>query len=127
MDEYWIRKRWWEFRHGHSVYLIFALTFSNFVLISYRLLIEQIPAVDQLFPQLWIFALVFIIAYIPISTVVGYWHRKTQVRIETSVTLAENPIMARYIRVLLDVQTGRATEEEVEKLRKFLKEIEMKI
>ena len=82
---------------------------------------------EQVFPQLWIFATVFIIAYIPISTAIGYWHRKTQLKIETSVTLAENPIMARYIRVLLDVQTGKATEEEIEKLRKFLKKIEAKL
>lgn len=127
VKETWVRRRWWEFRHGHSVYLIFALTFSNFVLIAYRLLVEQIPLMEQLFPQLWIFALAFVAAYIPISTLVGYWHRKTQVKIETTINISENPTMARYIRVLLDVTTGKASEEDVQKLRKFLKDIEGKM
>jgi hypothetical protein len=122
----WIRKRWWEFRHGHSVYLIFGLTFSNFILISYRLLVEQVPFTKEIFPELWFFAIVFVLAYIPISTLVGFWHRKTQVKIETTVALSENPTMARYIRTIIDIQTGVASEQEVKKLREFLIEIEKK-
>ena len=29
MDQSWTRRRWWEFRQGHSVYLVFVLTFIN--------------------------------------------------------------------------------------------------
>ena len=32
--------------------------------------------------------------------------------------------MARMIRTLLDVKTGKATNEEIEEFRKFVKEIE---
>ena len=38
MQEGWFRSRWYEFRMGHSTYLIFLLTFTNFILISYRFL-----------------------------------------------------------------------------------------
>ena len=41
MKQSWVRRRWWEFRQGHSIYLIFILTFVNFILIAYRLLIEE--------------------------------------------------------------------------------------
>ena len=38
--------------------------------------------------------------------------------------MLENPVLARMIRTLLDVQTGKATKEEIEEFRKFVKEIE---
>ena len=72
MNESWIRRRWWEFRQGHSIYLIFLLTFMNFILISYRLLIERITIFKELIPDLWIFALLFIVVYLPAAVLIGY-------------------------------------------------------
>ena len=71
MDKNWIRRRWFDFRQGHGVYLIFALTFANFVLIFHRLLIERIEILNEIFSELWIFALFFILIYIPLSIVIG--------------------------------------------------------
>ena len=124
MNESWIRRRWWEFRQGHSIYLIFLLTFMNFILISYRLLIERITIFKELIPDLWIFALLFIVVYLPAAVLIGYWHRKTQLRVETTITLQQNPIMAKMFRTLLDVQTGKATKEEIEEFRNMLIKIE---
>ena len=124
MNESWIRRRWWEFRQGHSIYLIFLLTFMNFILISYRLLIERITIFKELIPDLWIFALLFIVVYLPAAVLIGYWHRKTQLRVETTITLQQNPIMAKMFRTLLDVQTGKAPKEEIEEFRNMLIKIE---
>ena len=124
MKEGWARRRWWEFRQGHSVYLIFALTFINFILISYRLLIERVTVFKELVPELWIFAVLFIVAYIPAATLIGFWHRKTQLRVETTMVQQQNPVLAKMIRTLLDVQTGKATKEEIEEFRQMLKKIE---
>ena len=124
MNESWIRRRWGEFRQGHSIYLIFLLTFMNFILISYRLLIERITIFKELIPDLWIFALLFIVVYLPAAVLIGYWHRKTQLRVETTITLQQNPIMAKMFRTLLDVQTGKATKEEIEEFRNMLIKIE---
>jgi len=126
MKEGWARRRWWEFRQGHSVYLIFMLTFLNFILISYRLLIEKIPVFNKIFPELWIFAILFILTYIPLAILIGLWHRKTQLRVETTIVNQQNPILAKMIRTLLDVQTGKATKDEVEEFRKMLLNIEKK-
>jgi hypothetical protein len=127
MNEGWIRRRWWEFRQGHSVYLIFMLTFINFILIAYRLLIERVAIFKELIPELWIFAVLFISIYIPAAILIGLWHRKTQLRVETTLIQQQNPIMAKMFRTLLDVQTGKATEEEIKEFRKFLKNIENKM
>ena len=126
MNESWVRRRWWEFRQGHSVYLIFMLTFVNFILIAYLLLIEKFPIFNSIFPDLWIFALLFIVIYVPLAVIIGIWHRKTQLKVETTIMNQQNPILAKMIRTLLDVQTGKASEEEIEKFRKMLTDIEKK-
>lgn len=120
----WARRRWWEFRQGHGIYLVFVLTFINFILISYRLLIEKVTIFKEIVPELWIFALLFIIIYAPSAVLIGYWHRRTQLRVETTLIQQQNPVLARMIRTLLDVQTGKATKEEIEEFREMLTKIE---
>ena len=126
MKEGWGRRRWWEFRQGHTVYLIFVLTFINFILIAYRLLIERVTFFKDLVPELWIFALMFILVYVPAAILIGYWHRRTQLRVETTIVNQQNPILARMIRTLLDVQTGTASKEEIKEFRDMLEKIEKK-
>ena len=123
MKDGWGRRRWWEFRQGHTVYLIFVLTFINFILIAYRLLIERVTFFKDLVPELWIFALMFILVYVPAAILIGYWHRRTQLRVETTIINQQNPVLAKMIRTLLDVQTGKASEEEIKDFRDMLKSI----
>ena len=127
MSQGWIRRRWWEFRAGHSVYLIFVLTFINFILISYRLLIEKIPMFQELIPNLSIFVLLFLAFYIPAAIIIGFWHRKTQLKVETTLTMQQNPVLAKMFRTMLDVQTGEASEKEIKEFRDFLTKIERKL
>jgi len=124
VDKNFIRRRWFDFRQGHSYYLIFALSFANFILIFYRLLIEQIPELNEIFSSLWIFVLVFILLYIPIAVGIGAWHRKTQLKIEADVSLKQSPLFCRVLGTIIDIQMGTATKEEIQELRKMLKKIE---
>lgn len=126
MSDIWLRRRWFDFRLGHGVYLIFALTFSNFVLIFHRLLIERVEILNEIFSELWVFVLVFVIAYIPLSIGIGAWHRRTQIRVEENQMLINSPIMARNFRMLVDIMENKASKEEIEKFRKFLQNIESK-
>ena len=127
MNQGWARRRWWEFRQGHSVYLIFMLTFINFILISYRLLIEKVGIFKELIPDLWLFAVLFIVIYVPAAIIIGYWHRKTQLRVDSTLIQQQNPILAKMVRTLLDVQTGNASSEEIKEFREFLEKIEKKM
>lgn len=119
-----MRRRWFDFRLGHSTYLIFALSFGNFVLIFHRLFIERVPALNEIFSSLWVFAIVFILAYIPLGIIIGVWHRKTQLKVEQEQQLKQNWIFAKMFRTVIDIQTGKITEEEIEEARNFLKSIE---
>ena len=67
------------------------------------------------------------IIYIPASIVIGFWHRKTQLKVETTLNMQQNPLYAKMFRTMLDVQTGKATDEEIKEFRKFLTEIEKKM
>lgn len=127
MNNGWTRERWYEFRTGHSTYLIFILTFVNFVLISYRLLIEKVSFFRELVPELWIFSLLFLALYIPAAIIIGYWHRHTQLKIENAITMQQNPFYAKLFRVLIDVQLGNMSKDEIEKFRNLLLSIEKKM
>ena len=127
MSQGWIRRRWWEFRAGHSVYLIFVLTFINFILIAYRLLIEKIPMLQDVIPNLSMFILLFLGFYIPTAIIIGFWHRKTQLKVETTLNMQQNPMFAKMIRTILDVQTGKASDKEIKEFREFLIKIENKL
>ena len=126
MSSSWLRRRWFDFRLGHSVYLIFILSFSNFILIFHRLLIERIDFLNGFFSELWIFVLIFVVIYFPISIAVGAWHRKTQIKVENEQALLNNPFMARNFRMMIDIIEGKASKDEIEKFREFLTKIEKK-
>jgi len=61
----------------------------------------------------------FIARYIPAATLIDFWHRHTQLRVETTLVQQQNPIFAKMVRTLLDVQTGKATKEEIKEFRNF--------
>ncbi len=124
MDEGWVRRRWMDFRWGHATYLIFLLTFSNFVLIFHRLLIERIEFLENIFSEVWFFALVFLLGYIPLSVAVGAWHRRTQMKIEQEQALLQNPFLAKNFRMLVDILQKTASKEEIESFRNLMKMIE---
>ena len=124
MENYWMRRRWYDFRMGHTLYLIFILSFANFILISHRLLIERVPILNEFFSSLWFFAIIFVLAYIPISIALGIWHRRTQLRIEQDIVTRQNPFLAKTLALIIDIQTGKASKEQIEKMRKTLEDIE---
>ena len=127
MSSSWLRRRWFDFRLGHSVYLIFLLSFSNFILIFHRLLIERIEFLNDIFSELWMFIVLFVVVYFPIAIIVGAWHRRTQIKVENEQALLNNPFMARNFRMMIDIMEGKASKEEIQKFRDFLSKIEKKI
>jgi uncharacterized membrane protein len=99
------------------------MTFANFVTIQYALLIDEVPVLNSIFSDLWLFAAVFVAAYIPISIIVGYWHRKSQLKIEQEAIFNENVMNARMWLFMLELVEGNASEEEKAQMRNMLKQI----
>ncbi len=124
MQKNFLRKLWWDGRMGHATYLMFFLAFLNFILITYNYLIEGSEILKIFVSDLWIFGIIFLIFYFPISILIGRWHTNTQISVESTMKMLQDPIMAKMIRILLDVQTGKATKEEIDEFRKSMVKIE---
>lgn len=120
----WFRRRWLDFRQGHSIYLIFLMTFANFIVIQYRLLIDRMPSIDSLIGGNIVgFAATFIAIYVPLSIIIGYWHRKSQWRVEAEALFKENRIGATMWLFVIDLIDGKITEQEKEEMREMLLKI----
>jgi hypothetical protein len=108
----WLRRRWVEFRWGHSLYLALGLSAINFILITYRLLIETVPALKAVFPHLWVYVLAFILIYPPLTISIGHLHRTRQLRVEQALAGEQYPLLqeilaeVRATRRLLEGQSG---------------------
>ncbi|TLX69181.1 MAG: hypothetical protein E6L03_01020 [Thaumarchaeota archaeon] len=119
----WFRRRWLDFRNGHTIYLVFAMTFANFITIQYKLLIDKIPYFSGIFDSILIFALLFILIYVPLSIFLGYWHRKTQWKVEQDALFRENKVGAIMWMYVIDLIEGNVSEED----KKIMKEALMRI
>ncbi len=119
-----LRILWWAGRTGHANYLMFSLALMNFILIAYNFLIEENTTFEKIIPNLWLFIIIFLVFYLPVAILIGRWHTNTQISVEQIIRNTEDPIMATMIKILLDVKTGVATEEEIIKFRKFISKIE---
>lgn len=127
MDGQFLRRRWLDFRNGHSIYLAFVLTFVNFTLITYNFavkeLVAKIPILKPIAESQIAFALLFIAIYIPVAILIGYWHRRNQYSVENEALLKENWIWAWVMRYEIRLIQGKTTPEENEKMVKYLETI----
>ena len=120
-------RRWYDFRYGHSMYLAFLLSFTNFILICYRLLIERIPALHLLMPELWTFAAIFLIVYPITASIVGWMHRRKIQPIESRVVGEVSSWGAMIWRTFIDYvldPNNPVNRAKLEALRDRLKVIE---
>ena len=67
-----ILRYWIYFKRGHGTYLIFLVSFMNFITIQYTLLISKFTFLSLVFRDLIIFAISFLIVYIPLATIIGW-------------------------------------------------------
>jgi hypothetical protein len=98
------------------------MTFANFVTIQYSLLIDKIPAINSIF-SIWTFAIIFVAAYVPLGMIIGYWHRKSQWKVEQEAMFRENVVAARIWLFAIMLIEGKATEEEKRNMIDFLSTI----
>ena len=119
-----LREFWWAGRMGHSIYLTIFLGFINFILIAFNFLIDGNEIFEKFISEIWVFSIIFLALYIPVSILIGRWHSNTQIHVDMELKMFEDPILARMIRTLLDVQTGKASEEEIKEFRDTVLKIE---
>ncbi|HEX7031564.1 MAG TPA: hypothetical protein VF172_01050, partial [Nitrososphaera sp.] len=85
--------------------------------------IDRIPSLKTIFPNLWIFAAIFVAGYVPLAIIIGYWHRKSQWKIEQEALFKENVVQARMWLFMLELIEGTVTEDEKKRVRTMLMQI----
>jgi len=115
------RRRWLDFRQGNGIYLIFLITFSEFIVIQYKLLIDKVTFINSFIGGNIIgFALIFFAIYIPLSIVIGYWHRKNQLKVDSEALFKENKIGATLWLFVIDLIDDKLTDREKQEMREML-------
>lgn len=99
------------------------MTFANFITIQYQLLIDRLPYLAGIFDSILTFAILFVLAYVPLSIVLGYWHRKSQWKVEQDALFRENKVGAIMWMYVIDLIEGNVSEED----KKLMKESLLKI
>lgn len=122
INQRFIRRRWLDFRNGHSIYLIFVLTFTNFILITYNFAIKQIPILGDAI-SLPVFIVLFALVYIPVSMLIGYWHRKHQYSVENEALINQNWVWAWIMQYQIRLIKGKTTKKEDEFVLTYLNDI----
>ncbi|MGI0031578.1 MAG: hypothetical protein ACRD80_08335 [Nitrososphaeraceae archaeon] len=99
------------------------MTFANFITIQYQLLIDKLPLSAGIFSSIWIFAITFILFYVPLSIILGFWHRKSQWKVEQDALFRENKVGAIMWMYVIDLIEGNVSEED----KKLMKESLLRI
>ena len=108
-----LARYWWYFRRGHSTYFVYLLTFANFIVIQYRLLIEHVSFLEYLFPTLTSFAITFLIIYPIIAILVGYLdYKKFAVPVEVTLIAKANPLLKDLCKAIILHAQGKNQEVE---------------
>ena len=110
---------WTYFRRGHGVYLAFAMSFLNFVVIQWRLLIEQIESLEAIFQHFYVFTTLFFATYIPLATIIGWIdYKRGAVPVDATVAAKANPWFRDLAKAIVLLAEGK-NEEVVELMKKW--------
>jgi hypothetical protein len=91
---HWVGRRFWESRQFYSAYIALFISVTNWITIQYRLFLENVPALDSFFSNIWVFVAVAAVLFTVVSILGGHYiHRKRQFRIEQSLATEENPYL----------------------------------
>ncbi len=99
--------------------MVFAISFLNFIVIQWSLLIEQIQPLLGLFQHFYVFALLFFIRYPPLATVIGWIdYKRGAVPVDQSIAAKVNPYFQDLSKAILLLAEGK-NKEVVELMKKW--------
>ena len=84
---------WYYLRTGWSTYFAFVFAAVNTLVVTYYLAIEEIPALEAIFPTFYSYVIILSVIGIPLLIITGYIHfqRSHAYGSEAEVTAEQNP------------------------------------
>jgi hypothetical protein len=94
-----LTRAFYYFKEGHSAYLMYFMSFAQWITIVYVLLISRIPILTFVFPHMWIFMVIFLFTYAPLAIAVGWFHFKKSpmYRAQLDVQVESNPYYYSFV------------------------------
>jgi hypothetical protein len=90
----WLGRRFWESRQFYSAYIALFVAITNWITIQYKLLLENVPVLNIVFSNIWVFMITATIVFTIVSILGGHYiHRKRQFRLEQALSIEENPYL----------------------------------
>jgi hypothetical protein len=90
----WAGRRFWESRQFYGAYIALFIAITNWITIQYRLLLQNVPGLNYLFSNIFVFMVVALIIFSVASVLGGHYiHRKRQFRLENALAVEENPYL----------------------------------
>ena len=115
-------RTWAYFRRAHSVYFAYAISFTNFITITYTLLFVKLLGAPANITYYTIYAVVFLITYFITVALVGRWdYRRGSIPVETTLIAKNNPYNQDLAKALILIAQGR-NEEAVKIMSKWIRE-----
>ena len=84
---------WYYLRTGWSTYFAFVFAAVNTLVVTYYLAIEEIPALEAIFPTFYSYVIILSVIGIPLLIITGYMHfqRSHAYGSEAEITAEQNP------------------------------------
>ena len=106
---------WFYFRRGHGNYLSFIVSLTTFVVVVYQLGVKNVPLLEQMFPNMWIFAIFFGAVYLFLTVFIGWQDMKRgSYPAESAITFDRHP------RFSEQYEAVKRIEERLERVEKRL-------
>jgi len=87
------------------------MSFLNFIVIQYRLVVQNIPILYKTLPRLWIFTIVLLATYIPIATIIGWLdYKKGSVPTDSALSARASPWVKDLAKALMLIADGKSEE-----------------
>jgi hypothetical protein len=110
---------------------VYFLAFMNFSILVYELVLVNIPGMQLIFPSLLHFLLVFMVLYIPLAALIGWFHRRYQMPVDIALSMKQNPYWRNITKSLAEFETAMLliaqdkNNEAVNILQDAIKRLEM--
>lgn len=113
---------WSYFKRGHTNYLVYTISFINFITITYTLLFVAVLGFPSKPEYMAVYAVCYLALYILLAILIGRWdYRRGSVPIETELVARASPWVKDMAQALTYIAMGE-NEKAVEILKKWIGE-----
>ncbi len=94
-----VYRSWFYFRVGYGTYLALLVGIGGNLLLFYRLGVQYIGFLRDVFPSLTLFSIIAIIITVPVSIAAGFYHMKRTgaFAADASVSTEQNPYVYKVV------------------------------